>query len=330
MNQKRDRAFTLVELLVVIGIIGLLVAILLPALGKARAQAQMIACLSNLRQVGTALIMYTNDNKGYIPAPTGNLSSTGPAPSAEAYGVWTPTWFDAIPKYIASKTGDQYGRTGAAATRAYAQVLQDPVWDTFPEKLNGTGQGFIKESNRTYKMNTHLRHGTVSALKQYAKPAKITEVKNSSRFVFLGDSLAYDVLAFDSDPAGADCQQNTRFSMQISEKDESADAYVYLRHRDSANICFVDGHAENCRLKLTPVGTAPDGKYPLPWTTPANALATTLNRHVRMWYSEYVDTTGKPVWPLPNMQGKTLAQLGMARNPDMPLIWTQPPTLSSH
>lgn len=63
----RRKAFTLVELLVVIGIIALLIAILLPTLSKARENANRAACLSNLRQIGTAVVMYCSENKGLLP-----------------------------------------------------------------------------------------------------------------------------------------------------------------------------------------------------------------------------------------------------------------------
>jgi prepilin-type N-terminal cleavage/methylation domain-containing protein/prepilin-type processing-associated H-X9-DG protein len=66
-------AFTLVELLVVIGIIGILLAIFLPVLARAREAASQVKCLSNVRQISVALIAYTHANKGWLPgAAMGN------------------------------------------------------------------------------------------------------------------------------------------------------------------------------------------------------------------------------------------------------------------
>lgn len=66
---RRSKAFTLIELLVVVGIIAVLIAILLPVLSKARRQAQLTACMSNLRQLGIGFLSYANDHRGWFPAP---------------------------------------------------------------------------------------------------------------------------------------------------------------------------------------------------------------------------------------------------------------------
>lgn len=71
MTRRSRPAFTLVELLVVIGIIAILLAILMPVLRRARDQAMAVNCRSNLRQLTMAVLFYANEHKGYVVGPYG-------------------------------------------------------------------------------------------------------------------------------------------------------------------------------------------------------------------------------------------------------------------
>ena len=88
--QGRSSAFTLVELLVVIGIIALLISILLPVLGRARESAKQTACLSNVRQLGIAMIQYTGANKGYFTSAARN--GQNPATATDEGSARTSDW----------------------------------------------------------------------------------------------------------------------------------------------------------------------------------------------------------------------------------------------
>jgi prepilin-type processing-associated H-X9-DG protein/prepilin-type N-terminal cleavage/methylation domain-containing protein len=113
------RAFTLVELLVVIGIIAVLIGVLLPALNKARAQSQSVACLSNMRQLGQALNMFAQEHKGYLPKAWFNArpAVTKPTPgfdvqpqdysSSDSWGYRFPMygWDYVLLKYVNNSKG---------------------------------------------------------------------------------------------------------------------------------------------------------------------------------------------------------------------------------
>jgi prepilin-type processing-associated H-X9-DG protein/prepilin-type N-terminal cleavage/methylation domain-containing protein len=218
ISYKVRRAFTLVELLVVIGIIALLISILLPALGKAREQGFSIKCLSNLRQLGMATAMYNGEAKGYMPMPT-----TGAGEKM--------LWFNVLDPYLKT-VGPQNGRSGVAGDREYSVYKQCVVWEGFEGGLETSGaQNTNKEYARTYKMNLHMRRAGSTV-----KPVKVTEYRENTNVVYLGDGISLDQVG------PVDNQQdNGNFWMHVNNPSETSPA---LRHQKGANLLFLDGHAE--------------------------------------------------------------------------------------
>jgi len=103
--------FTLVELLVVIGIIALLISILLPALGKARQQANVVVCQSHLRQIGQLIALYIDDNQGSLPY--GQIDTP--------YGDWSTL----LMNELNSRYGTLYNTEGTGAEVYNRGIFRD-------------------------------------------------------------------------------------------------------------------------------------------------------------------------------------------------------------
>ena len=131
MSRSRRTAFTLVELLVVIGIIAVLIAILMPALSAARAQAKSVQCLSNLRQIGLGCQMYMNANKGILPP----VRFQAPGETN-----WTPGghWANFLHDGNFMKGNDTTG-SNAFMCPASLDELEQNFWDSPPTRIANSG-----------------------------------------------------------------------------------------------------------------------------------------------------------------------------------------------
>ncbi len=140
MRNSKMRGFTLVELLVVIGIIALLIGILLPALNRACAAANTIKCSSNLRAIGQGIAMYVSENKGTLPAAylyVGHSlvgGSQNPTTPVKGYIHWSSYLFgsarsDAKFSSAAGGLGITSAQPGPYATASGWEVFQCPSLD---------------------------------------------------------------------------------------------------------------------------------------------------------------------------------------------------------
>jgi prepilin-type N-terminal cleavage/methylation domain-containing protein/prepilin-type processing-associated H-X9-DG protein len=126
-SRRTSPGFTLVELLVVIGVIAVLIALLLPALRRARSAAVTIECASNMRQLTVCLTMYLNDHKQRFPR-TGTASATATTEDQRWQGFFERGRYKYPSERCPTSTDDPTNITPASRTYAYNQALGRGDW----------------------------------------------------------------------------------------------------------------------------------------------------------------------------------------------------------
>ncbi|MCC6580355.1 MAG: prepilin-type N-terminal cleavage/methylation domain-containing protein [Phycisphaeraceae bacterium] len=220
------RGFTLIELLVVISIIALLIAILLPALTKARAAGEAVSCMSNIRQLLLATNAYMTDlSKGFIPPARD--AWTNPA-GQNMWGAWAMFWRT---RYIDPGTGIlgcASDRTTQPGTDYYAYSI---TWD-----LAGT-----KPYNRSYLWNKYTGY------RLWTETSFSTEGPHFWRMDELRKP-SKDLLVWCADwPNGYD---EYYFGGSIGWYVASPYAGYNFLHTNSVNGGFMDGHAQRVTSEI--------------------------------------------------------------------------------
>lgn len=167
MNRNRNRAFTLVELLVVIGIISILIALLLPSLQRAKVQANSTVCKSNLRSLGQALRIYEAENKGFLFPIRGRVADPT-SPSGFRYLTLGTNVapHDRWPAIVFSKNLPALKQELPYDPSAYTEFPYDPVKfpaEPFTPRVLLCPSDVEPAESHSYVVNQHLADAGIKA-----------------------------------------------------------------------------------------------------------------------------------------------------------------------
>ena len=274
----RRCGFTLVELLVVIGIIALLIAILLPMLGRAREAGNRVKCLSNLRNMVQAAYLHAQEHKGYMPF-AGHPGPYAQGIGANSVGLGDPNRV----RYMYVNDGD-IGWRPLPLTVSLGYYMNFPIVVTKPDDLrpilkdenlqrlfscpsqtekkpgwtiDDTEDGWIRTRYTEY--SSYMFNGWVLCLcpapEGGMSPAgKLTRVRQPSEVFLFADGGNTGLGTCGYSVQGAFTNNDSLYDYWLHQDPKQLDA---PRHRNKVNVAFVDGHAETLQLPTRPGNTNP-------------------------------------------------------------------------
>ena len=276
-SRPPTRGFTLVELLVVIGVIALLISILLPSLTRAREQSRTVACLSNLRQLGQAASIYAAQNHNY---------------TVPGYSDYTATTSNGVP----------LDAENFATVLVNTQCVTAPPIRNLADRPSNQASVFFCPSGMDDQVSMHLQPGVSSPFPQTRQAALAQEpwrVKSMSTGVIIDSWYGINAVrdGFTAHPHPCrrlpdDANRTDHSLTRVSQIKRNADTVflfdgtflnlyyeadrISARHnnRTTTNLLFFDGHAANVPTRSLPGGLGPNAGG----SSPFNSL-TTLQKY---------------------------------------------------